>query len=151
MEFGSGGGVECLANPVGPVKIAHSAGRILKIGFKLENRIAVPDVPLLLGFDQPAKKSVAVLANKSGQNAFLEFRRRTLVACQMTAIQKRRVRFNMGRVVLLKIRRLTNLVTHLEWQVPQRIENLFDNGLIDDILEEQQKIQIGFRMQGPRP
>src|SRR5687768_15327957 len=64
-EVSVNGRFQRLADPVRPLKIAHSARSILEVRFQLKKRVAEAAVAMPLGLDHSLQNFVFVTTNKS--------------------------------------------------------------------------------------
>ena len=75
----------------------------------------------------------------------------TAIADQKAAIEKRRIRLHMALIEFLEVVGMADLVSDFELEIPQGMQDGFDCFLVDRVLEEEQKIDVGLRVNNTSP
>src|SRR6516164_1980494 len=133
------------------MRVTEAARCVFHVGLELINRIAEIFVSRRLHRDQGAQKTVAIFSDQSPQDFVLEILGDCRIADQESAIEEGGVRFHVGLVELPEVIGVPNLVPDLELEIPQGMQDRFDGLLVDRLLEEKEKINIGLRMNHSSP
>ena len=140
-------GFQSLPNPSGPVYVAQPTRRLFQIGLELKDRVAELLIPRCLHGRQGVEKTDAVPPDQPAQNFAFELVRDFRIAEEKPRIEERGIRFHLAFIEVVEICYVSNLVTDLELQVPQRVQDGLDRVLVDSVFEEEQEVDVRPRMQ----
>ena len=132
-------------NPARPVHVTQSAGSFFEIGLELIDRVAELLVASGLHLDERLQKSAAILLDQPGRSQS-RIRPQSRDRPRESAIEKGGVRLHLRFIEFLEVIARADLVSDFELQIPQRMQDGFDRFFVDVVLEEEQQVDIGFRM-----
>jgi len=141
--------------PAGDLKIPKAAGSFLEIGLQMKNRVAIFSVPVARYFREIANQVMTVPPDQARDRVLVEAREKPQLACEVAAIEKRNVEFQVGAMKLAAFGQCPRGAPHSESQIPERSSNSGDgfpvSRLGSAVYKKKEEVDVGVREKFPSP
>src|SRR5206468_8862164 len=117
--------------------VAQSPGRLLHIRLELKSRVAELLAPRRFHGRESFQKRGAVPADQTAKDFIFEAAGHISIAEKKPRIEESRIRFHLVFLEILEVCGMADLMTHLELQIPQRVQDGLDRILINFVFKEE--------------